>query len=99
MSDKKGWGSTVAGWFIERDDDNAAHGAAAGESDGPGLAPNAAAEPSLASGGGYTSPSPTQGGFQTPPPQAVGGQVDFEAVFVSAGVNRLEQQPVAGTPE
>jgi hypothetical protein len=99
MSDKKGWGSTVAGWFIERDDDHTAHGAAAGESDGPGVGPDAAAEPSLAGGGEYTSPSTTQGVFQTPPPQAVGGKVDFEAVFVSAGVSGEEQQRVARTTE
>ena len=37
MNDKKGWGSTVAGWFIERDDDTALPAAAAGETDGLGV--------------------------------------------------------------
>jgi hypothetical protein len=87
MSDKKGWGSTVAGWFIERDDEHAAQDIDAGESDS---APTASSEE-------YTSPSPTQGVFQSPPPPATGGQVDFAAVFVSAGVSEEEQQRVART--
>ena len=98
MSDKKGWGSTVAGWFIERDD-NAAPGAAAGETDGPGAGPNASEGPSLSGAGQYTSPSPTQSVFQTPPPAATGGQVDFDAVFVSAGIGAEEQQRVARTTD
>lgn len=91
MSDKKGWGSTVAGWFIERDPDqlNTADADAA-------VLPDVVA----ADGGDYASPSPTQQVFQTPPPPpAVGGQVDFGAVFVSAGVDQEEQQRVARTIE
>jgi len=100
MSDKKGWGSTVAGWFIERDDDHAAQSLNAGETDGVvGSVPNASEERSSSGSEEYTSPSPTQGVFQTPPPPATGGQVDFAAVFVSAGVGEEEQQRVARTTE
>ncbi len=36
MSDKKGWGSTVAGWFIEREEPM---GSAGIEADPPGAPP------------------------------------------------------------
>ena len=99
MTDKKGWGSTVAGWFIERDETHAHTDATVGETYEPGAGTNTAGNPSLAGNAEYTSPSPTQSVFQTPPPQAVGGQVDFEAVFVSAGVSGEEQQRVTRTTE
>lgn len=90
MSDKKGWGATVAGWFIERDDNNEPTGAAEAEADMLGVAPGR---------GDYATPSPTQGVFQTTPPAPAGGQVDFDAVFASAGVGPEEQQRVARTTE
>lgn len=99
MSDKKGWGSTVAGWFIERDDDHALSDTVFAETDLPGAGQNAAEEPASAGVGESTTPSLTQGVFQTPPPPATGGQVDFAAVFVSAGVSGEEQQRVARTTE
>ena len=99
MTDKKGWGSTVAGWFIERDDDHAQTHATVDETGEPGAGTNAAGDPSLSGSAEYTSPSPTQSVFQTPPPQPTGGQVDFAAVFVSAGVSGEEQQRVARTTE
>jgi hypothetical protein len=89
MSEDKGWGATVAGWFIERDDASELSGAA---EDGT--------EESLACASGrpeYVTPSPTQGVFQNPPPPATGGLVNFEAVFASAGVGPEEQQRVAKT--
>ena len=97
MSDKKGWGSTVAGWFIERDDDHAVQDVDVGEADAVGSAPMASEKRSSSGSEQYTSPSPTQGVFQTPPPPATGGNVDFAAVFVSAGVGEEEQQRVART--
>lgn len=96
MSDKKGWGSTVAGWFIEREEDESP--AIPDEA----LAGTDSAEisPALQSGSGsYSTPSPTQTVFKTPPPPATGGQVNFEAVFTSAGVDQEEQQRVAKTTE
>jgi len=96
MSDKKGWGSTVAGWFIEREVDESP---AVADQALTGTDP-AEISPVLESAGGqYSTPSPTQTVFKTPPPLATGGQVNFEAVFSSAGVDSDEQQRVAKTTE
>ena len=97
MSDKKGWGSTVAGWFIERDEPQMpteieSPENEAGVTEDP-IASVAAVPDS------YTTPSPTQGVFQTPPPPPTGGQIDFAAVFVAAGVDDEEQQRVTRTTE
>ncbi|MCM3873984.1 MAG: hypothetical protein ND895_25125 [Pyrinomonadaceae bacterium] len=94
MSDKKGWGSTVAGWFIEQEEPT---GAAGIEVDGRIRA--AAEETSSPSHEDYATPSPTQGVFKTSPPPPSGGQVDFGAVFAAAGVDGEEQQRVARTTE
>jgi hypothetical protein len=89
MSDKKGWASTVAGWFIERDEP--VEHAAPDFNETPEAVPPPAID--------YTTPSPTQSVFQTAPPPATGGQVDFVAVFTAAGVDEEEQQRVARTTE
>lgn len=98
MTDKKGWGATVAGWFIEREDDEQTGLA---EVDASGVASESAEDLLAASsmGGDYTTPSPTQEVFQAPPPAAIGGKVDFEAVFAAAGVDAEERQRVAKTIE
>jgi len=90
MSDKKGWGSTVAGWFIERDEAPIPVGADLGSAPDP--APPPAAE-------NYATPSPTQSVFQKAPPPPSGGQVDFAAVFEAAGVDKDEQQRVGRTTD
>jgi hypothetical protein len=90
MTDKKGWGSTVAGWFIERDEP-----ATPIESD-PGEVPDQPVSPAIES---YTSPSPTQSVFQKSPPPPSGGHIDFPAVFEAAGVDQDEQQRVARTTD
>jgi hypothetical protein len=97
MTDKKGWGATVAGWFIERDDDPAHTGAAGIETGAQSDAAGEAEGVSAALAGDYAMPSPTQTVFQSPPPAAVGGQVDFEAVFAAAGVDAAEQERVSKT--
>ena len=94
MSDKKSWGSTVAGWFIERDEPPATEIPHTGETpQSPSLDTFAPATES------YATPSPTQTLFQTTPPRPAGGQVDFAAVFAAAGVDTEEQQRVARTTE
>jgi hypothetical protein len=90
MSDKKGWGSTVAGWFIERDE-----APIPVETDSGG-APDPAPSPAIDN---YTTPSPTQSVFQKAPPPPTGGQVDFAAVFAAAGVDQDEQQRVQRTTD
>lgn len=93
MSEKKGWGSTVAGWFIERDEPANLPSPDFGETQ------TAEAETPPAPTVDYTSPSPTQSVFQTAPPPPTGGQIDFPAVFLAAGVDDEEQQRVARTTE
>src|SRR4051812_5184545 len=98
MTGKKGWGSTVAGWFIEREE---------GAEQVPSAEMSAEEAEALireASGAAstpeeYANPSPTQNVFQTAPPPAAGGQVDFEAVFNAAGVDAEERGRVARTVE
>lgn len=107
MNDKKGWGATVAGWFIERDEAAQTYGSEVGADTSTGLDPSAVAsddlsDPSLTamSGAGeYATPSPTQGVFKTEPPAATNGQVDFEQVFAAAGVDTEERERVAKTIE
>ena len=94
MSDKKSWGSTVAGWFIERDEPATPIEIESPENEAGVTADYAPSVPE-----NYTTPSPTQGVFQSAPPPPAGGQVDFAAVFVAAGVDDEEQQRVARTTE
>ena len=93
MSEKKGWGSTVAGWFIERDEP--AHPATPDFGAETPTEEAAVASPTV----DYTSPSPTQSVFHSAPPPPTGGQIDFPAVFLAAGVDDDEQQRVARTTE
>ena len=88
MTEKKGWGATVTGWFIERDEPAAP--ASADFSEAP-------AEPPPTED--YTTPSPSQTVFQKAPPPPTGGQVDFGAVFEAAGVDQEEQQRVTRTTD
>jgi hypothetical protein len=95
MTDKKSWGETVAGWFIERDETVASPAPEVPTQDGEALSsPETAAAASQ-----YTTPSPTQSVFQTAPPPPSGGQIQFAAVFSAAGVDDEEQQRVARTTE
>lgn len=94
MSDKKSWGSTVAGWFIERDEPQTPT-----EIESPENEAGVTTDPVVSVPENYTMPSPTQGVFQTAPPPPTGGQVDFAAVFSAAGVDDEEQQRVARTTE
>jgi hypothetical protein len=95
MPGKKTWGQTVAGWFIEKDDDGLEAGQSspdsAPESGSP--APDGATNPPGQVD--YAAPSLTQTVFKKTPPPVAGGQVDFEAVFDSAGIDDDERQRVA----
>src|SRR5262245_37169412 len=93
MTTKKGWASTVAGWFVVKDDlpsdqieipvDTTADDVIQREI--------ARTQPTHHD---YTTPSPTQDVFKTPPPAAAGGQVDFDAVYEAAGVDQEERDRV-----
>jgi hypothetical protein len=82
MSEKRGWGSTVLGWFIVQDGSGASAESAA--------VPDAAATSTDA-----VPPGATPAFFQKDPPAAIGGQVDFDAVFDAAGIEAEERQRVA----
>jgi hypothetical protein len=88
MAEKKGWGSTVMGWFITQDgapggadyqpfSDVTADGAAAAGGDAPAAA----------------APMPEV--FSSTPPAAKGGKVDFNAVFSAAAIEPQETERVA----
>ena len=72
MTDKKSWGHTVVGWFIE--------------SDAPqpeGGAPSTEERPPVAE----AAPPAVERVFASNPPAAINGQVDFDAVFTAAGIS------------
>ena len=94
MNDKKSWASTVAGWFIERDEPATAEVPQTGD-----VPQSPSVDTFSSSTDNYTTPSPTQTVFQTAPPRPAGGQVDFAAVFSAAGVDAEEQQRVARTTD
>jgi len=81
VTDKKSWGSTVLGWFIVQDEEQAA-GAEAGSPDADAALIAAAAH------------APVPDVFQSAPPAPVGGQVEFEAVFEAAGIDAGERERV-----
>ena len=83
MSERRSWGSTVLGWFIVQDD--------TAPSPDQAPAPDAAAAP--AAGDPAAPPGPSF--FEKDPPAAVGGRVDFDAVFEAAGLAEEERQRVA----
>jgi hypothetical protein len=82
MTGKKGWGSTVLGWFVV---DESAPGEPEGADAEPGSSVPSAAPAPLA--------QPVQ--FVEEPPAAPGGQVDFPAVFKAAGIDDEEQGRVS----
>lgn len=82
MSESRGWGSTVMGWFVVRDEVTPAADAApadqfAGATDvtpvAQALGPNV---------------------FASEPPPAPGGEVDFAGVFNAAGIDADERERV-----
>jgi hypothetical protein len=84
MTDKKNWGSTVMGWFVVQDQQQAA---ASPTADDAAIQDAAAAQPQLADV------------FTSAPPQAKGGKVDYDQVFEAAGIGAPERERVARTLE
>jgi hypothetical protein len=89
MTQKKGWGSTVAGWFIVQDPTTAS----AGE-EGYNPFSDVAADGSVPSS---APPAPALDVFKTAPPEAPGGQVDFDNVFEAAGIDAEQRERVSRT--
>jgi hypothetical protein len=88
MSEKKSWGSTVAGWFVVQDQPAAEHTSAQSDAD------------VIAKAAQQQSPQPELNVFAgIPPPAAPGGQVDYGKVFEAAGIDAEEQERVKRTLE
>lgn len=81
MSDKKNWGSTVLGWFVEK---GAQDGAVAADATPPADAPQQPAQD-----------LPPAAFFQSEPPAAKGGNVDYDGVFDAAGISAEERDQVS----
>lgn len=100
MNDKKGWGTTVLGWFIEKDEQRLAE-----QSTDPTAVetldlasydqPLAASSEEVAPEEGASPGESPSSAPQKELPRAVGGKVDFDAVFESAGVDADERGRVA----
>jgi hypothetical protein len=71
MTDKKNWGHTVMGWFIESDETQPPQAAQSTEAPPPSTETPALAVEQV---------------FVANPPAAIGGHVDFDAVFTAAGI-------------
>ena len=89
MTDKKSWGSTVAGWFVVQDQPQ--QSAEKSEdyvpfSDEDAIKKAAAGQPKLDV-------------FSSPPPAAPGGEVDYEKVFEAAGIDTDERERVKRTQD
>jgi hypothetical protein len=89
MSDKKSWGSTVAGWFIVQDSPAASAGGDDEYRPFSDTASDASATPA--------APQPELKVFTTTPPAAPGGKVDFDSVFEAAGIDAEERERIART--
>ena len=83
MNDKKGWGATVLGWFVVSDDEEGA-AAEGADAGGDATAERAGEMPQV---------------FVKDPPAALGGQVDFAAVFEAAGIDTEQAGRVARAQE
>jgi hypothetical protein len=83
MNDKKGWGATVLGWFVVSDDEEG-RVAEGGDASGERAGQRADEMPQV---------------FVKDPPAALGGQVDFKAVFEAAGIDEEQAGRVARAQE
>jgi hypothetical protein len=87
MAEKKGWGTTVVGWFVTQDQQ-------------PGAAPpeeTPEQEPGRRRTVPGSAPAEPLNVFATPPPAAPGGAVDFEKVFDAAGITPEARERVTRT--
>lgn len=92
MSEKKGWGSTVMGWFVVQEP-------SAGGSDSEGavdLPADASADDDAIHRAASAEPINV---FTSQPPVATGGDVNFDEVFEAAGIDSEERGRVSKTLE
>jgi hypothetical protein len=88
MAEKKGWGSTVVGWFVTQDQQSGAAQPEETPEQEPGRRRTAERRPPAAE---------PLNVFATPPPPAPGGAVDFEKVFDAAGIPAEARERVTRT--
>lgn len=101
MSDKKGWGKAVLGWFVVQED--AGGGPNGGAPVGSGMPDGAGGELSAddliakyaSDDAAPAPPLPPIVELTGPLPPVVEGMVDFEAVYDAAGVDAEERSRVA----
>ena len=88
MAEKKGWGSTVVGWFVTQDQQSGAAQPEETPEQEPGRRRTVERRPPAAE---------PLNVFATPPPPAPGGAVDFEKVFDAAGIAADARERVTRT--
>jgi hypothetical protein len=88
MAEKKGWGTTVVGWFVTQDQQSGVAQPEETPEQEPGRRRTAPGRP--------PSAEPLNV-FATPPPAAPGGAVDFEKVFDAAGIAAEARERVTRT--
>lgn len=93
MVAKKSWGSTVVGWFVVQDPADDAPQADSAEAG----AVDDIVRRGASDGAGVDDVDPVAAVFTTPPPAAPGGNVDFDKVFESAGIDAEERERVGRT--
>jgi hypothetical protein len=100
MPENKNWGETVVGWFIVRDGEDQKHHEPSADATADELiAKYANSTPHTAGSFDETSAATQSDNFipstyGTPPP-VVNGQVDFEAVFETGGVDAEERERIS----
>jgi hypothetical protein len=83
VSEKRNWGSTVLGWFVERE----------GEAEGGPPGPEAAVEGEPPAAGDEPSRAapPVELKGEVPLPAEAGGAIEFSAIYRAAGLGQEEQ--------
>ena len=99
---EKSWSDAVVGWFIVKDDDDSQQSQPETDLTADELINKYAAQTPLTDNSGLAenSSAETKGGKFVPenygtPPAVLNGQVDFEAVFETGGVDADERERVA----
>lgn len=90
MSEGKGWGKTVLGWFVVQGESGEG---TSGDFGSPTIDASDHEQPEVAHADSALAGMPVV--FQKDVPAAPGGVVDFDAVFEAAGIDASERERVA----
>lgn len=98
MSEKKGWGSSVLGWFVvQEQEETSGDSATQPRSDDDDVIARASAGSAGSAGNHSAVVSTTKGAAAQPafftkaPPASVGGKIDYDGVFEAAGIDAEER--------